>query len=91
MAMRNLFSFDAQNETPEMLAERRARAAALASQIGGATTIGGGIGDIFRGLGAGLSRYRADSAEREGRASGRSAMDDFLDIMDQPPAQPMTT
>lgn len=91
MAMRNLFSFDASRETPEMLAERRARAAALAGQIGGATTIGGGIGDIFRGLGAGLSRYRADSAEREGNASGRSAMDGLLDILSQPQGQPMST
>lgn len=89
MAMRNLFSFDAQNETPEMLAERRARAAALAGQIGGATTIGGGIGDIFRGLGAGLSRYRADNAQREGEASGRTAMDGLLDILSQPQGQPM--
>lgn len=88
--MKNLFSFDASRETPEMLAERRARAAALAGQIGGATTIGGGIGDIFRGLGAGLSRYRADSAQREGEASGRSAMDGFLDLLDQPAAPPMT-
>lgn len=87
---KNLFSFDASRETPQMLAERRARAAALADQIGGATTIGGGIGDIFRGLGAGLSRYRADSAQREGEASGRSAMDGFLDLLDQPAAPPMT-
>lgn len=88
---KNLFSFNAQNETPETLAERRARAAALAGQIGGATTVGGGIGDIFRGLGAGLSRYRADKADREGRASGRSAMDGFLDILDQPQAPAVTT
>lgn len=91
MAKRNLFSFNAETETPETLAERRARADALASQIGNATTVGGGIGDIFRGLGAGLSRYRTDSAQREGQAAGRSAMDEFLGIMDAPPMQPMTT
>ena len=37
------------------------------------------------------SRYRADSAQCEGEASGRSAMDEFLGILDQPQAQPMTT
>ena len=68
-----MFDFNAQLETPQMLAYRRDRAAALADQIGrGQPSIGSGIGDLFRGLSAGLSNYRTDNAYRTNTAAGRA-------------------
>ena len=84
-----LFDFNANVETPQMLAYRRDRAASLADQIGrGQPSIGSGIGDLFRGLSAGLSNYRTDNAMRANVAGGRSAEDNLYSLLSQPPQAP---
>jgi len=85
-------TFNPATQTPQMLADRRARANAIAQRIGwGTPSIGQGIGDIFRGLGAGFSNYRTDQAEQAGNAYGRSAVDNLSNLLSQPPAAPGMT
>jgi Phage tail lysozyme len=90
-------------ETPETLKRQRDIADALAGQIGHATTVGGGIGDILRGIGVGVSRYRADSKEgglRSGApkfsladvlSGGKSPVPVAANIPNAPTAEPMGT
>jgi muramidase (phage lysozyme) len=62
------FAFDANRETPETVARRRRLAEALAGSFGKADNVGEGIGALIAGIAGGVSRRRADAAEREGRA-----------------------
>lgn len=86
-------AFDPSSETPSMLAARRVRANAVAQRLGwGAPSIGQGIGDIFRGLGAGFANYRADQAEQAGNAyaDGPLHSQALAAILDKQPQVGMT-
>ena len=79
------YAFDAMHDTPSMVADRRRRAAEIAARIGmGQPSIGSGVGDIFRGIGAGLANYRADQAETAGNQYGQSAVDQLSSLLAQP-------
>jgi muramidase (phage lysozyme) len=62
------FAFDANQETPESVARRRALAEALVGSFGRANNVGEGIGALLAGIAGGMSRRRADTIEREGRS-----------------------
>lgn len=85
--------FNATRDTPQRIADRRYNAALIARQIGqGQPSIGQGIGDIFRGLGAGFSNYRDDQAEQAGNdlRNGQLHSEALADILNQSPQVGMT-
>ena len=92
----NFNTFNPATETQQMLNQRRANAQAIAARIGmGQPSLGNGIGDLFRGLAAGLSNYQTDQNQQAGNAYGQSlvnsipqpsAVDSISKLLSQPAA-----
>lgn len=67
------FAFDAENETPESAARRRALAEAIMGRTMSPQNVGEGFGAIASGIVANVNNSRAQEAETAGRAGANDA------------------
>ena len=66
------------NATPEMLRKKRERLAAMMPRYGQARYVGEGVGQLFTGIGSGISERRMNKFEGEKSAAATSQFDSFM-------------
>ena len=91
------FSIDP-NMTPQQIAERRARIAALMPQFGKAKYIGEGLGQLFMGIGQGRQQSQLDATEKANQDAWHQQLNGAfggvsgsLTVLGIPPADPITS
>ncbi|GHA15111.1 hypothetical protein GCM10007989_07330 [Devosia pacifica] len=78
MATGNLFSFDANRETPEDVKRRRALAEAIMGRNMAPQNVGEGFAAIAQGIVANVNNSRANAAERAGQARSSALRDRLI-------------
>lgn len=81
MVFGGLFSFDANKETPQSAAQRRALAEAIMGRSMSPKNVGEGFGAIASGIVANVERGRASAAESAGQASANSTFSNIANMI----------